>query len=48
VIDLYNVENPQKYLNPLESRIDEPDISEPFINMKGERSNMLGLNDEDD
>lgn len=48
MIDLYNVENPQQYLNPLEQRIEEPDISEPFINMKGEKNNMLGLNEYDD
>lgn len=48
MLDLYNVENPQQYLNPLESRIEEPDISEPFINMKGEKNNMLGLNEYDD
>jgi hypothetical protein len=27
VLDLYNVPDPQKYLNPLEARIDEGDIS---------------------
>jgi hypothetical protein len=30
VLDLYNVPNPQKYLNPLESRIEPGDISEPL------------------
>jgi len=35
-------------LNPHEERIEEPDVSEPFINMKGDKSNMLGLNDYED
>jgi len=41
------VEDPQKYLNPLERRIDEPDVSEPFINMNDRSNGMLGLNDDD-
>ena len=48
MIDLYNVDNPQKYLNPLEERIEEPDVSEPFITMKGDNSHMLGLNEYDE
>jgi hypothetical protein len=52
VIDLYNVPDPQKYLNPLEARIDEADVSEPLVDyyrngQQGGR-NMFNLNNDDD
>lgn len=54
VIDLYNVPDPQKYLNPLEARIDEGDISEPLADYyrNGQKgvvgNNMFNLNNDDD
>lgn len=30
MIDLYNVPDPQKYLKPLEARIEDADVSEPM------------------
>lgn len=51
MIDLYNVPDPQKYLNPLEARIDEADISEPLVDYykNGQGGNqMFNLNNEDD
>lgn len=52
VIDLYNVPDPQKYLNPLEARIDEADVSQPLVDyyrngQQGGR-NMFNLNNDDD
>ena len=52
VLDLYNVADPQKYLNPLEARIEEADISEPLVDYyrdhQGHPKNMFGLNNNDD
>ena len=51
VIDLYNVPDPQRYLNPNEARIEDADVSEPLVDyyrngVKG--GNMFNLNNEDD
>ena len=51
MIDLYNVPDPQRYLNPLEARIDEADISEPLVDYyrNGQQANnMFNLNNDDD
>lgn len=51
MIDLYNVPDPQRYLNPLEARIDEADVSEPLVDYyrNGQQgSNMFNLNNDDD
>lgn len=46
--------DPQKYLNPLEARIDEGDISEPLADYyrNGQKgitgNNMFNLNNDDD
>jgi hypothetical protein len=52
VLDLYNVPDPQKYLNPLEARIESGDISEPLAEYY--RNGKMGdkmfnlMNDEDE
>lgn len=48
MLDLYNVDNPQKYLNPFEERIEEPVISEPFIDRKDGKNMMFNLNNYED
>lgn len=50
MIDLYTVDDPQKYTNVLEARIEQPEISEPFIEYNGRTGGniMLGLNNDDD
>lgn len=52
MLDLYNVPDPQKYLNPLEARIEEADISEPLVDYyngrQGNPNNMFNLNNNDD
>lgn len=40
--------NLQQYLNSHEERTVKPDVSEPFINVKSDKSNMLELNECDD
>jgi hypothetical protein len=52
VIDLYNVPDPQRYLNPLEARIEDADVSEPLVDYyngrQGRSGNMFTLNNNDD
>jgi hypothetical protein len=53
VIDLYNVPDPHKYLNPLGSRNEEADISEPLVNYyngdrQGRPNGIFNLDDEGD
>lgn len=52
MLDLYNVPDPQRYLNPLEARIEEADISEPLVDYyngrQGNPNNMFNLNNNDD
>lgn len=48
ILDLYNVPDPQRYLNPLEARIEEAEVSEPMIpygmGRVGKGNNMFNLN----
>ena len=52
VLDLYNVPDPQRYLNPLEARIEEADVSEPLVDYyngrQGNPNNMFNLNNNED
>lgn len=52
MLDLYNVPDPQRYLNPLEARIEEADISEPLVDYyngrQGNPNNMFNLNNNED
>ena len=52
MLDLYNVPDPQRYLNPLEARINEADVSEPMVDYYKNRpvngNNMFNLNNDDD
>lgn len=53
VIDLYNVPDPTRYLNPHEARIqDAEDISEPLVDYYkhpgATNKNMFNLDDEED
>lgn len=44
--------DPQRYLNPLEQRIEEADISEPLVDYyngrQGNGNNMFNLNNDED
>lgn len=54
MLDLYNVPDPQKYLNPMEQQIDEADAAEPLVefynNQRGKMNNqaIFNLNNDDD
>lgn len=52
VIDLYNVPDPQRYLNPLEDRVEDADVSEPLVdyyrNGPQGSHNMFNLNNNED
>jgi hypothetical protein len=53
VLDLYNVPDPQKYLNPLEARVQDADISEPLVDYYKTGKNKVDkifdlANDDDD
>ena len=52
MLDLYNVPDPQKYINPHEARIEEADISEPladyYKNGVKKPGNILNFNNDDD
>ena len=47
VVDLYTVDDPEKYQNLMEKRIEMPDVSDPFEPYKKEKV-MLNFNNEDD
>lgn len=53
MLDLYNVPDPQRYLNPLEARIEEGEASEPLVDYYKSRpahagNNMFNLNNDED
>ena len=45
---MYTVDDPTKYQNLLEARIEEPDISDPMVPFDKKEKFMLNLNYEDD
>jgi hypothetical protein len=47
VVDLYTVDDPEKYQNLMEKRIEEPDTSDPFRAFKKDKI-MFNLNDDED